>query len=70
MKRFTVTTYEYDMEVGSTVITDCESFDTKEDALKYASTIEHTISSRTVVRDILEYETLATGSRRCPIKNN
>ncbi len=71
-KEFTVTTYDYDMEVGSTVITDYESFDTKEDALKYASTIDHTISSRTVVRGNHGYETIARGSRRCPIttKNN
>ena len=72
MKEFSVTTYDYNMEIGSTVIADCESFDTKEDALKYASTIEHTISSRTVVRGNHGYETIARGSRRCPIttKNN
>ena len=67
-KEFTVTNYDYDMEIGSTVIIDCESFDTKEDALEYASTIEHTISSRTVVRNNYGYDTIATGSRRCPIK--
>ncbi len=67
MKKFKVTTYDYDLELGSTIVTDCESFDTKEDALKYASTIEHTISSRTVVRNNYGYDTIAIGSRRCPI---
>ena len=67
MKEFTVTTYDYDMEIGSTIITDYESFDTKEEALKYASAIEHTISSRTVVRGNHGYETIARCSRRCPI---
>lgn len=70
MKDFSVTTYDYDMELGSTVITDFESFDTKEDALEYASNIEHTISSRTVVRGNHGYDTIARRSRRCPIKNN
>lgn len=67
MKEFKVTVYDYDLDLGCTVITDCESFDAKEDALKYASSVEHTISSRAVVYADYGYTVIATGSRRLPI---
>lgn len=69
-KAFTVTTYDYEPEIGSNIIVDFEDFDSKEKALKYASTIEHTMSSRTVVRGNYGYDFIARGSRRCPIKSS
>ena len=66
-KQFTVTTYDYDSELGRTIIVGFEDFDTKEEAMSYAKTIEHTISSRTVVRGDYGYVTIARGSRRTPI---
>jgi hypothetical protein len=66
-KQFTVTTYDYSSEVGTTIIIDFEDFNTKEEAMSYAKTIEHTISSRTVVRGDYGYVTITRGSRRAPI---
>lgn len=67
MKEFKVTVYDYDLDLGCTVITDCEYFDHKEKALEYASNIQHTISSRVVVYANYGYTVIATGSRRLPI---
>ena len=67
-KQFTVTTYDYDIELGRTIIVGFEDFNSEEKAMEYAKTIEHTISSRTVVRGQHGYKQLAIGSRRNPIK--
>lgn len=67
-KEFTVTTYDYDIELGRTIIVDYDDFNTKKEAMEYAKTIEHNISSRTTVRGEYGYKHIVTGSRRNPIK--
>ena len=64
MKEFRVITYDYDHELCTNMYIDCEDFDTKEEALRYAKTIEHTISSRTVITGDYGYKIIARCSRR------
>ena len=63
-KEFTVSTFDYDMELGTTVYVDHEEFDTEEEAMNYARSVEQTISSRTVVRGDYGYKEIARLSRR------
>lgn len=62
-KRFQVTTYDYIYDLNNAkVIVDNMYFDNEDDAIKYGRTIEHTISSKTVVYDNHTHKEIATGS--------
>lgn len=63
-KEYSVSVYDYDTEIGSTVIVDHEEFDNEKDAMQYAQNVEHSISSRSVVYGNHGYKVLARGSRR------
>lgn len=66
-KEFQVATYDYDLELGTSVYVDYKEFDSRKEAMEYAKTIEHTISSRTLVKGDYGYEVIAKSSRRCPL---
>ena len=66
-REFQVATYDYDTELGTSVYIDYKDFDTKEEAMEYAKTIEHTISSRTLVKGDYGYKVIAKSSRVLPL---
>lgn len=61
-KEYSVSVYDYDTELGSTIIIDYKEFDNEKDAMQYAQNVEHSISSRCVVK--YNHKVLARGSRR------